>query len=80
MKRRIIIDILGFIRPLTRMHCLAREKIASKECRIIGCSHELGNELVLEVTLLKKNTVKFMSVVVLKFDTSLHTRVYATSK
>ena len=40
---------------LTRMHCLARETIASKECRIIGCSHELGNEFVFEVTLFRTN-------------------------
>ncbi len=37
------------------MHCLARETIASKECRIIGCFHELGNEFVLEVTLFRTN-------------------------
>ena len=37
------------------MHCLACETIASKECRIIGCSHELGNEFVLEVTLFRTN-------------------------
>ena len=37
------------------MHCLARETIASKECRIIGCSHELGNEFVFEVTLFRTN-------------------------
>ena len=37
------------------MHCLARETIASKECRSIGCSHELGNEFVFEVTLFRMN-------------------------
>ena len=44
------------------MHCLARETIASaKECQIIACmhacicSHELGNEFVLEVTLFRTN-------------------------
>ncbi len=37
------------------MHCLARETIASKECRIIDCSHKLGNEIVLEVTLFRTN-------------------------
>ncbi len=38
------------------MHCLARETIlASKECPIIGCSHELSNEFVLDVMLFRTN-------------------------
>ncbi len=34
---------------------VARETIASKECRIIDCSHELSNEFVSEVTLFRTN-------------------------
>ncbi len=34
---------------------IARETIASKECRIIRCSHALGNEFLLEVTLFRTN-------------------------
>ena len=34
---------------------MARETIASKECRIIRWSRELGNEFLLEVTLFRTN-------------------------
>ncbi len=38
------------------MHCLARETIASNYGgSLIGCSHELGNEFVLEVLLFRTN-------------------------
>ncbi len=53
------------------MHCLARETIASKECRIIGCSYELGYEFVFEVTLFRtnKSCLYFVNI-----NSSLHSK------
>ena len=43
------------------------------ECRIIGCSHELGNEFVLEVTLFRTNIKSCLYFV---NNSSLHSKYF----
>ena len=56
------------------MHCLARETIVSKDCRISGCSHELGKELVLAVTLFRTNIKSYLYFI--NNNSSLHIKYF----